>query len=254
MAKSAFFRICICSLCWILVSGSILFSQNRNQDSEGEEEKAKIEIMDPETMYSFSGIEGKGFLNRSPVNLPQPAYDGEETGIVGLMFTITPAGRVSKVKQETFALTTANAEMIQKAKTAVLQWEFTPLPRKLNQEDQDVRVIIQFNTAESGILYSIDGLYRIEGLKNRFPIELEAPDYNTEHEGIVTAFLAISPEGNVKYIGKFHGAYSYQKVIPKLGLITYSAIKKWRFDPLRPDQRQVDQEIIVKIRYQHLDN
>ncbi|MCB0847852.1 MAG: energy transducer TonB, partial [Bacteroidetes bacterium] len=99
---------------------------------------------------------------------------------------------------------------------------------------------------------SIDGLYRIEGLKERFPIELEAPKYDTPHEGIVTTIIGISPEGTVRYISKSYGAYTNQQVIPKLGLITYSAIRKWRFDPLLPDQEQEDQEITVKIRYQHL--
>jgi hypothetical protein len=227
---------------------SSLHSQTRNLESENNE----IEIMDPETMYSFSGIEGQGFLNRSPVNLPVPAYDGDETGIVGLMFTINPNGKVSRVKQETFALTTANAEMVQAAKNAVLQWEFAPLKPGIAWEDQDVRVIIQYNHSKSGVMYSIDGLYQIEGLVDRLPIELKAPDYNTSHEGIVTVVLAISPEGTVSYINKSYGAYTYQKVIPRLGIITYEAVRKWRFDALTPEQKQEDQEITVKIRYQHL--
>ena len=241
-------RLSLFSICFLFAFTPSSFSQDRNQEPE----KKTIEIMDPETMYSFSGIEGQGFLKRSPVNLPIPAYQGQETGIVGLMFTITPQGRVSKVKQETFALTTANAEMIQSAKTAVLQWEFSPLPARVAWKDQDVRVIIQFNHSDSGVLFSIDGLYRIEGLKDRFPIELEAPRYDTPHEGIVTTIIGISPEGTVRYISKSYGAYTNQQVIPKLGLITYSAIRKWRFDPLLPDQEQEDQEITVKIRYQHL--
>ncbi|MDX2246804.1 MAG: hypothetical protein SF052_08530 [Bacteroidia bacterium] len=213
-----------------------------------------LEIMDPETMYSFSGLEGKGFLNRKPVNLPQPAYDGPETGIVGLIFTIQPNGKVSEVRQETFALTTANEKMVEAAKAAVIQWEFSPLPASSSQQNNEVRVIIQFNDPQSGVLYSVDGLCKIEGLGERFPVELVAPQYEEEEdEGVVTAIVNLAPDGTVNFISKFYGAYSHQLVRPRLGIITYSAIRQWRFDPLAADKEQTDHDVTVQLRYQRLE-
>ncbi|MEZ4776801.1 MAG: hypothetical protein R3D00_26735 [Bacteroidia bacterium] len=213
-----------------------------------------LEIMDPETMYSFSGLEGKGFLNRKPVNLPQPAYDGPETGIVGLIFKIKPNGKVSEVNQETFALTTANEKMVEAAKAAVIQWQFSPLPASGAQTDNDVRVIIQFNNSLSGVLYSVDGLCRIEGLGERFPVHLISPQYEEgEEEGVVTAVVNLAPNGSVNFIGKFYGAYSHQAVRPRLGIITYSAIRQWKFDPIPEDKPQEDLDVTVQIRYQRLD-
>lgn len=213
-----------------------------------------LEIMDPETMYSFSGLEGKGFLNRKPVNLPQPAYDGDETGIVGLIFTIKPDGKVSEVRQETFALTTVNEKMVEAAKAAVIQWQFSPLPASMAQKDNHVKVIIQFNNAQSGVLYSVDGLCRIEGLGERFPVHLISPLYEAEEdEGVVTAIVNLAPDGTVNFIGKFYGAYLQQTVRPRLGIITYSAIRQWKFDPLPEDKPQEDMDVTVQIRYQRLE-
>ncbi|MEZ4827162.1 MAG: energy transducer TonB [Bacteroidia bacterium] len=213
-----------------------------------------LEVMDPETMYSFSGLEGKGFLNRKPVNLPQPAYDGEETGIVGLEFTIQPDGKVSEVRKETFALTTANEAMVEAAKAAVIQWKFSPIPATASQKENRVRVIIQFNNKGSGVMYSVDGLCKIEGLGGRAPIELIAPGYEEgEEEGVVTAIANISPEGKVNFISKFYGAYSHQQVRPRLGIITYTAIRQWRFDALPQTLPQEDIDVTIQIRYQRLE-
>ena len=211
----------------------------------------EIEVMDPLTMYSFSSGEGQGFLKRSPVNLPQPIYPGKETGVVGLKFVISPEGTVEKVTRDQNLHTNGNEEMIKAAEIAVQQWIFAPLPEKMAQEEQDVSVLIQYNDPESKILYSIDGKCTIEGLKGRMPIKLEAPKHTSQHEGIVNATLRINSDGEVVWLGNFHGAYDHIKVIPRLGIITHQALSTWRFDPLVADspEAETDQEIKVTIRY-----
>lgn len=238
----------VASISLILTGLSPELGQAQTRNSQ----KKMVEVMDPETMYSFTGVDGKGFLNRSPLNLPQPTYEGEETGIVGLFFSITPEGNVSEVRQESFALATANEEMIQSAREAVSQWKFTPVSDQ--RKDDEVRVIIQFNKTETGILYSVDGLYRIQGLVGRFPVELVAPENDSNQQGIVSAMLTVSPDGSVKFISKFYGAQPGYAVPPRLGIITHQALMEWKFDPISEysDQEPEDQEILVQIRFMKL--
>ena len=209
-----------------------------------------IDFMDPETVYSFKGLDGRGFLRRSPVNLPQPVYVGKETGIVALIFEINPAGYVPKLRQETDLVTSANSDMIEAAQVAVEQWKFNPLPPDAEQEIEEVRVVIQYNFTNSGVIYSIDGRFTIEGLRNdRRPVQLAVPEYNTDHEGVVTALLTIEPSGGLAWIDQFYGSYPNQRVVPRLGIITDKAIRKWRFTPLPEGVEQTDQLIKVICRY-----
>ena len=209
-----------------------------------------VEIMDPQTFYSFRGTDGKGFLNRSPVNLPQPLYSGSETGIVALIFRIDALGKVSDVHKEASPLKTATREMEDAAIKAVENWTFAPLPASQSQAaNNQVRVVIQFNHPESGVLYSEDGLYIIEGLSNRLPVKLIAPQHRTQHEGVVVATITLAPSGKVKIIHNYHGASEQEKVIPRLGIITYEALSQWQFDALAASEIQIDQEISVTIRY-----
>jgi TonB family protein len=211
--------------------------------------EARVEMLDPESLYSFSGLDGRGFLRRGVQNMPQPYFTSSETGIVPLIFTITPSGRVSDVQIERFSQELATEDMIEAARTAVLNWQFQPLPPRMVQQDEEVRVVIQYNSGNSGRLYSHDGLYTIEGLQGRRPLDLPAPKYATLDEGVVTVILTLSPSGEIAWIDQFYGAYPHLPAKPRLGLITHEAVRKWKFSPLPESAPQEDQQIKIVFRY-----
>ncbi|MEM7375281.1 MAG: energy transducer TonB [Bacteroidota bacterium] len=209
-----------------------------------------LDFMDAETFYSFKGLDGKGFLRRSPVNLPQPLFEGQETGLVALVFTITPSGQISQVRPEKSEFMSATQKMLDAATTAVKQWKFNPLPPAASQSDEEVRVVVQFNHKESGVLYSIDGQFTIEGLAaGRKPVKLVRPKYDSDHQGVVTVLATINPLGGLAWIDKFYALNESQKVVPRLGIITDQAIRRWRFTPLTEDSEQLDQQIKITCRY-----
>lgn len=209
----------------------------------------EIEIMDPNTMYSFRGWDGRGFLRRSPVNLPEPAYAGDETGLVALQFVITPSGQVSDVKLENSPVTMANEDMILAAKNAVLSWKFNPLPADEPQDDDEVRVVIQFNFPYAAVRYSDEGMCEIRDLGVREPIALPAPAYETDHEGTVTVQLTIGPDGKVAWVDKYYGETPDAAVQPRLGIITSEAVKNWRFSVLPEEHSQSYKLITVVLHY-----
>jgi TonB family protein len=208
-----------------------------------------VEILDPETLVSFTGLEGKGFLGRSSQNLPQPYYTGKETGVVALIFTIKPSGHVANVRVEKSNLYPCTTEMADAARVAVENWKFQPLSTKVRQNDEEVRVVIQFNHTGSNILYSHDGRYTIEGLGSRYPVALPSPDYHILDEGVVNVILTLNPDGTVAWIDRFYGAYPHLPAPPRLGMITNEAVRKWTFNALPADQPQEDLQIKVTFRY-----
>jgi hypothetical protein len=211
--------------------------------------RGRIELMHPETLYAFRGLDGKGFLKRNPVNLPEPFYDGSGTGLVALRVTIAPSGQVSRVAQEATAIATATPEMIQAAKDAVMAWKFMPLGPKAVQNEEVVRVVIQFNQPGSGVRFSEDGRYMIEGLGARMPVQLVEPRYYVEDEGVVTAIMTIDPAGEIAWIDQYYGAYPHSPAVPRLGLITNEAVRQWKFNPLPADQSGEDQQVKVVFHY-----
>lgn len=220
------------------------------QGQRASEDLNYLDFMDAETFYSFKGLDGKGFLRRSPVNLPQPLFEGRETGLVPLVFTITPSGQISRVRPEQSEFMMATSDMLDAAVTAVKQWKFNPLPPAANQSDEEVRVVVQFNHKESGVLYSIDGQFTIEGLSaGRKPVKLLRPKYESNHEGVVTVVATISPLGDLAWIDKFYAHTEHQRVVPRLGIITDQAVRKWRFTPLPEENDQLDQQIKITCRY-----
>lgn len=241
------------SLLYPLLVLLLFFGQsfsNKVLAQSGRADQVFLDFMDPETFYSFKGLDGKGFLRRSPVNLPQPLFEGKETGLVSLLFTITPSGQISRVRQERNDFMTSSAEMAEVSITAVKQWKFNPLPLDVPQSDEEVRVVVQFNYAESGVLYSADGQFTIEGLEGgRRPVKLMPPDYSSQHQGVVTVLATIGPTGNIAWIDKFYGLLPSHSVIPRLGIITDKAVRKWRFTPIPEGVEQLDQQIKITCRY-----
>lgn len=232
-----------------LFCGSSLFSDSLCAQT-GRNDQVFLDFMDPETFYSFKGLDGKGFLRRSPVNLPQPLFEGKETGLVSLLFTITPSGQISRVRQERNDFMTASKEMTEVSITAVKQWKFNPLPLDVPQSEEEVRVVVQFNYTGSGVLYSADGQFTIEGLEGgRRPVKLIPPDYSSQHQGVVTVMATIGPTGGIAWIDKFYGLIPSQQVVPRLGIITDQAVRKWRFTPIPEGEEQIDQQIKITCRY-----
>ncbi|GAB4409811.1 MAG: hypothetical protein OHK0039_13710 [Bacteroidia bacterium] len=221
--------------------------------AQGTRAPESIEVLNPDILYHFSAIDGRGFLRRSPINLPVPFYPGDETGLVALVFTITPDGMVSYVFQELNLAVMATPEMVKAAKDAVQRWEFNPLPPHVEQADHVVRVLIQFNNPASTIRYSQDGRVVIEGPGDRIPVNLPAPRYESDHEGVVKARVTVNPDGSIAWIDKFSGAYEHQRVLPRLGIITHEALRSWRFLPrLRPVAEDEDPQEQVRITFHYM--
>ncbi|MDX1908530.1 MAG: hypothetical protein SF053_15950 [Bacteroidia bacterium] len=208
---------------------------------------ARVEMMSPETLYSFTGVDGKGFLKRSPVNLPLPPYADSVTGMVPMLFSIAPSGHVARAELEPGILT-ASPEMIESARQSIMEWKFAPLPARALQNEEQVRVVIQFNHNKSGCFYSVDGRYTIEGLHHRTPDRI-VPVAPTMEEGVVTVIMTINPAGEVAWIDRCYGAYPHQPARPRLGIITYEAVNQWTFAPLPPDVPQEDQQIKAVVRF-----
>lgn len=228
--------------CW----GPWLHAQ-RSAESQSDE----VEFLHPEELYSFRGLDGKGFLRRKPLNIPEVAYQEEETGLVVLIFTINPQGRVTEVQREPGQEGLATAQMVSAAVHAVEQWQFNPLPPQLPQQDERVRVLIQFNYVGSGKLYSAEGKFLIEGLQGRYPSQIPAPRYESKHQGVVTAELTLEPTGEVAWVDRYYGERRGEPLNPHLGIITQGVIRDWTFTPLPAYLPQEQQKIRVICRYFH---
>lgn len=235
----------------LIVVCNQLVGQRARTATPAPQQPDQIEFMDPDVVYSFRGLDGNGFLTRKPLNIPSVAYDKAETGLVILIFAVSPAGLVKNIRLEPGQEGFATAKMIQAANQAVEQWRFNPLPPEQPQEDEEVRVLIQFNHAGSGRLYSSEGNFIIEGIDNRLPIEVPMPDYELRHEGIVIAEITIDPKGNIAWIDRYYGERPSMPVNPHLGIITHQAVKEWHFSALPASIPQEDQKVKVICRYFH---
>ena len=237
--------LCCISLCLILISPQ--YAQTRS------EAPAELNILDPETVYSFTGTNGEGFLRRSPVNLPQPIYTGQAHGLVPLKFTILPDGSVKDVRLDPPLLPGTSRDMVNGAVKAVEQWKFAPLPGAMDPVDMPVKVVIQYNEPGSGVLYASDGSCIMQGLQDRKPAHIYTPGLHTGASGIVNAVVGVRPDGTVRGIYRYFGVDEEDAVTPRLGILTYEAVKTWTFDPLPPPTEEVpatDQEITVTLRFQ----
>ncbi len=228
-----------------------VFSQAQTR-SEGPSE---LNILDPETVYSFTGANGEGFLRRSPVNLPQPIYQDETTGLVPLTFTILPDGSVEDVRLDPPLLPGTSRNMVNAAVKAVEQWEFAPLPESMGDELMPVKVVIQYNEPGSGVLYASDGSCTMKGLDARKPAHIYSPTGTTEEGGIVNAVVGLRPDGTIRGIYRYFGVREDVPVPARLGIISYEALQKWTFTALpetseEDETVQVDQEIVVTLRFQ----
>ncbi len=211
----------------------------------------EIEFMDPESIYSFRGLDGHGLINRKPINIPQPTYDLKETGLVVLIFTITPAGTVSTMFMEPGQAGFASREMRESAFRAVEQWRFNPLSVSEPQVDQEVRVLIQFNHKGSGRLYSAEGNFILEGIDHRFPTFVPIPDYELSQQGTVTAEITLEPDGSIAWINRYYGETPREKVNPHLGIITHRAVSQWSFTALPKELPQEQSSLKIICRYYH---
>lgn len=228
-----------------------VFSQAQTR-SEG---PAEINILDPETVYSFTGANGEGFLRRSPINLPQPIYLDKTTGLVPLAFTILPDGSVEDVRLDPPLLPGTSRNMINAAVKAVEQWEFAPLPETMEDELMAVKVVIQYNELGSGVLYASDGSCTMKGLDARKPAHIYSPVGTSEEGGIVNAVVGLRPDGSIRGIYRYFGVREDVPVPARLGIISYEALLNWTFtalpEPTAEDEMvQVDQEITVTLRFQ----
>ena len=213
-------------------------------------EDAVFDIMDPETVFSFSGLDGKDFIQRQPVNLPQPPYVDETTGVLALRFEITAEGRVQTAELEPAPIPLATPKMEQAALDAIKQWKFAPVKAGSNiPVPTPMRVVLQFNRDSSNILYSTNGLHTIEGLHGRLPAKLVAPQATQNLRGVVRAQVIISPAGYVRAVYRYRGAYESSEIPPRLGIACFNALKQWTFDALPPEALQVDQEISITLRF-----
>jgi len=210
-----------------------------------------VTFMHPESVYSFRGLDGKGFLKRKPINITEPAYNKQGTGIVILVLLVNPKGQVVRAKVEPGMEDLASPFMVTSAQNAVQAWTFSPTAAKNKQQFDEVRVIIQFNYRGSGTLYSDEGNVIIKGIDGRFPVSLPLPDYKVSNEGIVTAEATLSPDGSVAWIDAYYGRKPGAAVNPHLGVLTHEAISKWKFSALKEDMEQKFQSFKVICRYQH---
>jgi TonB family protein len=224
----------------------LFFSPLLNAQSNSDHPQELL-LLDPATVYSFRGLDGQGFLRRSPVNIPEPVYQGQRTGLVVLLFVISPSGQVSQAELEPNQHGLATIDMIRAAKAAVMQWKFNPLPNTQRQSDQKVRVLIQFNRPGSGRMFSEEGNVIIEGLQQRRALYLQSSGHQAMTGGIVTAEVTLNPMGQVAWVDRYYGASPEEKVNPHLGLRTHQALAQWQFAPSGDDQAL--QTIKVTFRY-----
>lgn len=240
---------------FILVSSAFAQpNQKVSKDSSSTvkaEKRPQIEFMHPETIYSFRGLDGKGFLQRSPLNIPEPAYNRQETGLVILIFSITPSGAVTDITLEPGQEEFATPTLVASAKQAVRQWHFNTLPPKAPQENEKVRVLIQFNYEGSNRIYSTEGNFILEGIVDRYPTHIPSPKYEMRQEGTVTAEVIVEPNGQVAWVDRYYGETPQQPVNPHLGIITHEAIQQWKFIPLTASQPQEQKRVKVICRYFH---
>lgn len=206
----------------------------------------ELNILDPETVYSFTGLNGEGFLRRSPVNLPQPIYIGSATGIVPLTFMIKPDGTTQDVRINPPLLPGTSRDMVTGAIKAVEQWQFAPLPESMEQELMGVKVVIQYNESGSGVLYSSDGSCTMRGLGDRKPAHIYAPKWLPTENGIVNAIVGLNEDGSVHGIYKYFGVREGVPVSPSLGIVTYETLKEWTFDPAPPVEPSEEEELAPK--------
>lgn len=213
------------------------------------EKPEELLLLDSRTVYSFRGLDGHGFLRRQPVNIPEPVYPGQKTGLVVLLATIHPSGQVSRVKLEPNQEGLATVDMIRASKAAILQWKFNPLSNNRLQSEEQVRVLIQFNHANSGLVYSEDGNTVIEGLASRRPVRLLSPGHSAYEGGVVTAELTLDQQGNVAWVDRYYGSQPSEKVNPHLGLRVHEVLSKWQFVPQTNEQAEGFQQIKAVFRF-----
>jgi len=232
------------SLLLLLHSYGLTFAQ-----PSAAENPAELLLLDSRTVYSFRGLDGHGFLRRQPINIPEPAYPGQKTGLVVLLATIHPSGQVSRVALEPNQEGLATIDMIRASKAAVLQWKFNPLPKNRPQSEEQVRVLVQFNHPGSGLMYSEDGNLMIEGLASRRPITLKSPGHVAYQGGVVTAELTLDHQGKVAWVDRYYGSQPREKVNPHLGLRVHDVLSSWRFAPHTDEQEERFQQIKVVFRF-----
>ncbi len=242
-------QLLILVLCLWSASGSL--AQTRSESPE------ELNILDPETLYSFTGANGEGFIRRSPLNLPQPMYVGQATGLVPLRFTIVPKGTVKDVRLAPPLLPGTSRDMVNAAVKAVEQWEFEALPANFPQEDMPVQVVIQYNKPGSGVLYASDGSCIVKGLGDRKPAHIYKPGLPGPVSGIVNAVVGLRPDGTVRGVYRYFGEAGEEEIPPRLGILTYEAITDWTFHPAPPappvEEGEIplpqDLEITVTLRF-----
>lgn len=217
------------------------------------EAPAELNILDPETVYSFTGANGEGFLRRSPVNLPQPIYVESATGLVPLTFVILPDGSVKDVRLDPPLLPGTSREMVTAAIKAVEQWEFAPLPESMGEEEMPVKVVIQYNEPGSGVLYASDGSCTMQGLDERKPAHIYSPTGTSDEGGIVNAVVGVRPDGTIRGIYRYFGVREDVPVPARLGIISYETLQRWTFtalpEPTGDEPMLQDQEIVVTLRF-----
>ncbi len=218
------------------------------------ESPAELNMLDPETLYSFTGANGEGFLRRSPVNLPQPIYTGTATGLVPLKFTIRPDGTTQEVRLDPPLLPGTSRQMVNGAVKAVEQWQFAPLPEDIPQDHLPVKVVIQYNEPGSGVLYASDGSCIMQGLDERKPAHIYAPGKHEGGPGIVNAVVGLRPDGSVRGVYRYFGVRGDDPIPPRLGILTYEALKTWTFTAAEQKTDEeglpVEQEIHITLRFQ----
>lgn len=237
-------RLLLCLFC--LCSSFILSGQ---PDAEAPQE---LNILHPEDLFSFTGENGESFIRRTPVNLPQPIYRGQSTGLVPLAFTIQPNGSVTGVETVGMLLPGTTRDMVNAAVKAVQQWEFDTLPAKVAQQPMHVQTVIQYNQPESGIQYASDGSCLIRGLGTRRPAHIYKPGDSGEVHGIIHAVLRVKPDGSIHAVHKYTNEIEGEPVPPRLGILTYEAVSRWTFSPLpapKEGEVQTDQDIQVTLRF-----
>lgn len=235
---SLFFRALWIPACF----SCLLVAQTRSEAPQ------ELNVLDPEAVYSFTGSDGEGFLRRSPVNLPLPFYQGQETGLVPLVFDIKPDGTVDRVRINPPLLPGINRAMVNGAINAVEEWVFAPLPATMAQEDQRVYVVIQYNDPESGVLYSSDGTCIIRNLNGLKPAHIYAPPADSL-SGVVNAVVGVRPDGTVRGIYRYYGTPGAGEIPPRLGILTYETLKNWTFFPLPVQAEQLEHEITVTLQF-----
>lgn len=200
--------------------------------SQIETDSGYVSILDPETLYTFSALEGRDFLQRQPLNLPEPLFAGTETGLVAIEFEILPQGVVTNVSSIPEYSTTKNIKMIQAALTAVANWRFQPLGVNIGASKEPVQVLVQFNYPESDVRYSADGRFILKGLRGREPVRLIEPKPTYFYEGKVNVTMVLDANGHVVRLDNFYGAYPNVAVVPRLGILAHDAIINWQFAAL----------------------